>query len=334
MWTTALQAAGVEVLAVSHRSVHLGFQGLSRDFELVRRGRAPFLNEVKPAPARPSLLVAPSVSPSVGERLEDRGWSWADDAGAFCVRFSPRVVAFSQGTGTGPESSVRSDGVGLPEIRLRRVTGFAVLRRLIELTAAAPERKITQADVARASGQEQSRVSRVLSSLRASGVVTGGYGTWYPLDPSTAIKAWLAHYPGPGGVNTHWAGLGDVWTATVAALDELGPGVVVSGDVGADLVASWRSPRRAVVYAESAHDLSAAGLLPVPVDQAQVVVCVPEDRTVWPLHPLERSFRGRSVQVADPLQVWWDARQATDVDAGESAERVRDWVYDVLRVTA
>ena len=47
------------------------------------------------------------------------------------------------------------------------------------------------------------------------------------------------------------------------------PGTVaVSGDVAADLIAPWRSPYRAVLYARAGLDLTPAGLTPAGEDDA------------------------------------------------------------------
>jgi hypothetical protein len=152
---------------------------------------------------------------------------------------------------------------------------------------------------------------------------------WSLTNWDRALKVWLATYPGPRGVLTYWSGLSDVWSSTLTALDGLPDSAVVSGDAAVDLIAPWRQPRVATIYAPSMGDLTSTGLVQVPAPtDGTVAVCVPEDRTVWPTEPFIRTFRDRPINVADPIQVLSDVTHTRDEDASQAAERLIDWIRE------
>ena len=75
------------------------------------------------------------------------------------------------------------------------------------------------------------------------------------------------------------AGVPEQARAAVAALSAAGMPAAVSGDVAADLLAPWRRPGRAVVYADPSdrpvHDeLTAAGLRPSGAGEATLELIV------------------------------------------------------------
>jgi len=55
-------------------------------------------------------------------------------------------------------------------------------------------------------------------------------------------------------------------------------------------------------------------------------VCVPADPSVWPIEPIERTFRNRTLRVADPLQVLVDVARKRDADSAAAAERLINWI--------
>lgn len=146
-------------------------------------------------------------------------------------------------------------------------------------------------------------------------------------DRTRALDLWLANYPGPGGTATHWAGLDGMWPATLSVLEQLPAGSVVSGDAGANLLAPWRRPTRAVVYGGQLPDLSMTGFVPVArADEASVTVVVPADRSVWPVVAIHRTFEQRQVALVDPLQVLWDVTRSGGLDSDQAADQLRTWV--------
>ncbi len=317
MWTDVLTAAGVEVRAADERSVMLRHGDQRGQFRLKRYARPPRPNEVRAVPWPDALLVAPDLSAQVRARLLATGWSWVSDSGYVHLRFPGAVVDADP---TAPQAVQPAK----PAVRARGVGGFAVLRRIIE---AAEGTAVRQVDLAATTAMSQARVSQLLSLWRRDGIVEGSRAAWRVSDRARALDVWLAGYPGPGGTTTHWVGLDGMWPAALSVLDRLPVGSVTSGDAAADLLAPWRRPVRAVLYATQLPDLGATGLVPVvSADEASVTVVVPADRSVWPVEPLSRTFEKREVALADPLQVLWDLTRSGGLDADQASARLRAWV--------
>ncbi|HVV77169.1 MAG TPA: hypothetical protein VHC43_14155 [Mycobacteriales bacterium] len=269
-------------------------------------------------------MVAPSLSVSAEARLRELGWSWVTDAGQLHLRFPGHAVDAAGNRGRparAPTSSARRSARG--------VGTFAVVRRMLLVSHS------RQVELAAATGLTQPRISQILNRLAADDIVARDENGWTLTDWDRALQAWLSSYPGPRGVVTYWSGLDDVWSSTLTALDALPDTAVVSGDAAADLLAPWRQPRLATVYVTSMDDLGATGLVQVtPRSEGTVAVCVPDDRTVWPTAPITRTFRDRTINLADPVQVLRDVRLAEDDDARQAAERLVDWIKNQYVVTA
>lgn len=249
-WIAALASAGVELREVHGDTVLLGHEGQAQQFLLRRRSRSPRPSEIRSPAASATLLVAPCVSAGAQRRLGDLGWSWVTDTGQVHLRFGDGVVDFD------PSAATVDVPAGERRMRVRGVGGFAVLRRLLE----APEdATVRQRDLALGTGLTQARVSQLLAALRRDDIVDGSRAAWRVADRDRAFDAWLRGYPGPGGTVTHWTSLDDMWTTTLALLDILPAGTVASGDAGADLLAPWRRPEHAVLYAPHLPDLSRSG---------------------------------------------------------------------------
>jgi hypothetical protein len=316
-WVDTLAALGVEVASADAQHVALRHAGRSRSFLLDRRSRQPRPSELAAAASPDALLIAPKLSVSSQERLLDLGWSWITDAGQVHLRFGDHVVSSPART-----SEPASQSPVIASALIRGIGTFAVIRRL--LVGPPPA---SQADLALTTGVTQPRVSQILQALVRQGLVTRYEGMWRITDWDYVLQSWLAQYPGPGGTTTCWTGLDDVWSQAVAALSVLPGEAVVSGDLGADLLAPWRQPRRATVYVPALCDLKQTGLVQVggTADTA-VAVCVPDDRSVWPAEAITRSFRGHRIRVADPIQVLWDMQAAADDDSIQAAEQVARWL--------
>lgn len=302
-WAEALSAAGAEIVSATRDRVTLRSVHGEQSFTVHRRSRPPYPSEFTVPAAGNALLVAPRLTPAVEARLAELGWSWATGAGQVRVRFGEHVIT--------PEPAPEP---AIPPAVIRGTAAFLALRRLL----ASPMR---QGDLAAAMGVSQPRASRVLSDLAGQGLVARDDGRWQVRDWDQAAAAWLARYPGPGGTVTWWSALDtDPWALTLTALSVLPAEAVVSGDTGADLIAPWRRPARAVIYTPGWHDLERAGLVQAGAPGSTVItVCVPEDRGVWPAEPFTRTFRDRRVNAADPFQVLWDVRRTGDADSAEAA---------------
>ncbi len=261
-------------------------------------------------------MIAPKLSASSQEKLRGLGWSWVTDAGQMYLQFADQIVTYPP-PGTG---SVRSAGAAKPA-SVRGIGVFAVTRRLL---VSAPA---SQVELASTTGLSQPRVSQILNALVKDGLVEREDRRWRTVDWDAGLHLWLQNYPGPGGVTTYWTGLDDAWPQMLTALRALPDDTVASGDQGADLLASWRQPRRAVVYVRTLRDLGPTGLVQVGgTSAATLSVCAPADQSVWPTEPIRRTFGNHEILVADPLQVLWDIQADASEDSSQAAERLTQWL--------
>lgn len=311
----AFADAAVDLTSIDSACIVLRHADRTRSFQLHQRARALRPSEVTAPPTTDALLVAPGLTPSVEARLRKLGWSWVTDDGRLHLRFGDHVV---DNSAPSPAPRFGSQTTHLPA----RGTGtFAVLRRLL----ARPRWR--QVQLAEASGLTQARVSQVLTMLSEAGLVARDSDGWAVTDWERALHVWLSSYPGPRGVTTYWSGIDDVWSNTLRALDGLPDDAAVSDDVAADLLAPWRQPRSATIYVSAINNLASTGLVPVTArDEGTVAVCVPGDCSVWPIEPIDRTFRDRKIHVADPFQVLSDIVSADDEDSAPAAERLTTWI--------
>jgi hypothetical protein len=59
---------------------------------------------------------------------------------------------------------------------------------------------------------------------------------------------------------------------------------------------------------------------------ANVIVRMPDDQSVFPNPALTAQFRGSDVPLADPLQQIWDLNDLGGADRLEAAGRLRQWL--------
>jgi len=266
------------------------------------------------------LVVAPSASDAAMAAAADAGWSVLtlnaeESAGPRgLIRLPGRDVVI----GNDPSRPARADR-GRPG---RPPWGkFALVRHML---TAGP---ITQVDLAHAAGTSQPQVSRAFADLRARGLVeqvaTSAGPRWRIADRRALVTWWLDTYPGPGGITTYWFGLTPPVEQARAVVRHLQPTgqVAVSGDVAADLVAPWRRPQRAVVYAAAGdarapRDVTAAGLTPSGAQEATLELVVPGDLGMFP----PSAWPDASMPLADALQVAWDVRRAPGPDADQALD--------------
>jgi hypothetical protein len=178
----------------------------------------------------------------------------------------------------------------------------------------------------------QGRVSQALTTLVDAGLVSrtsvAGRPRWQAADWDKLADWWLDTYPGAGGLTTYWYGLADPAEQARAVVSRMrGSGVpaAVSGDVAADVLAPWRRPGRAVLYADlaghpAAADLTAAGLTPSGPEEATLELVVPADHGVWPRH---QAHPNTDLPLADGLQVLWDVRRSPGSDADQAVAALR-----------
>lgn len=259
------------------------------------------------------MLVVADASGAAAARARAAGWSLVTDDGPAWVRFSDHDVLELPGATPQPP---------VPRRRGPASRGATTLVRRLLL----PGADTTQRGLAALSGVSQPRVSQVFRMLSAAGLIRRTGSGWTATDWDALCDWWLAHYPGPGGLTTWWAGVGTPGELAVTTLSVLPAGAVpvVSGDVAADLIAPWRRPALTVVYARRGVDLVDAGLVPLPSPEgALLAFTVPEDVGVWPPEPTVRTWRATDVPIADELQILYDLERSPGPDAQEAADRWR-----------
>ena len=298
-------------------------------FAVESKGRAPYPQEIERLHLKwqdlallgHPLLAMPFVSESLGAALTGAGWSWADDQGNFDLR-APGLILRQRRTTVSP-----------PVLRktLPSSSGsFAVIRALVrQRTASEVYGTTALADLA---GVSQPRASQVLGQLHDLGLVEQtGRGRWKP-QSAGLIDRFLSEYPGPGGSESYYYSLDPPINVAVRAGHAGGSNrqIVASADVGPDLIAPWRRPSQVILYTSHVLDPSALGLVDAQGrHDANVIVRMPQDQSVFPSPPLVAQVLGQDVPMADALQQIWDLENLGGADRHEAAGRLREWLLTV-----
>lgn len=316
MWITTLEDNGIAVLPVDSEHVRLTSDDQSAVFFVLKIPRTARSHDIKPAPDRRALLVAHSITSEALERAWAQGWSVVTDDGAGRLRLARRRVELGSTEAPRPAARPRGrPGRGI----------FSVVRLLFAL-----ENGARQDEIAAWANVGQPAVSKALSRLAESGLVAKGPEGWEAIDRAKLISWWLEHYPGPGGIETHWFGVDPINEQAhnaYEALDRERANPVVSGDVAADLVTPWRTPRRATLYAQRGTDLSTIGLTPSDVSTSTLTLVLPDDPGVWPIAQAFIEMRGHGdVARANAFQVLYDLRHSPGADAAEALDAWRAWM--------
>jgi hypothetical protein len=317
VWNSVLEEHGVAVIPVDHEHVRLDADDGSAVFYVLTVPRVARPRDLRPAPERNALLVAHAITAEALERAESGGWSVVTDDGAVRLRLAGRLLHFD----ARPSLAAPKRPRGRPGR-----SAFSVIRALF-----ASEGGATQEEIAQFARVSQVAVSKAISRLSDLGLVARGTHGWEVSDRVGAMSWWLANYPGPGGIETHWYGLEAIaeqaWRA-YRALDAQRSRPVVSGDVAADLVAPWRTPRRAVLYAERGADLAQVGLTPTDADNATLALVLPQDHAVWPVSTVALiAMPGHGdIGRANAFQVLYDLSRSPGPDAGEALQAWRGWM--------
>jgi hypothetical protein len=250
----------------------------------------------------------------VAQRLIASGWSWADGEGSFDLRASgfrlrQRAV---QRRPERPEPTTLPRGPG----------SWGVIRALI----AAPGPTVEVANL-RGPGQVTAgRTYQVLRKLSALALVEPAQrGSWRS-DKEALLDRYLAEYPGPGGSVTHLYSLDEPLELARRA-SATAAKVVISADVGADLLVPWRRPDHLVAYSGPGAFLGKLlGATPAHGrHDANITWRVPEDTSIFYLaRPV--AVEGVQVVVADPVQLIWELGALGGDDRLEAAEKLRQWL--------
>jgi hypothetical protein len=302
--------------------------GVRARFAAEVKSRAPYPGELRGIDRKRTalaahgapLLIVPFVSESAGAALTEAGWSWGDEQGNFDLRAAGLVAR--QRTATSPPARGRKT---LPH----GSGSFAIVRALIDprrdddvsvgATALAGEAKVSQP-----------RASQVLRQLHSLGLVDSvGHGRWQPRREDL-LNRFLNEYPGPGGSEQYFYTLDPLSEVAMhLARTSARHHFVVSADVGPDLIRPWRRPSTVIVYTDGALD--AAVLQSVGAtgkNDANVIVRMPADKSVFPREQLAAEFKGTSIPLADPVQMIWDLQDLGGADRAEAAGKLRQWLLD------
>lgn len=310
--SAALAGTGVAVTpGGANADVRLTIGRKSWPFAVVSRARAPYPNELASLPDLPPragrLLVCDYMPERVAARLEDAGWSWADDAGNHSVT----------GPGLRLRQRLRGEAPARPTRRLlpQGEGGLRVVRHL-----AGHDGDVRPSALAARLGLPRPRVAQILARLQDAGLAEPrARGVWHA-ERASLVDTFLSDYRGPGGTVTYWYTLDEPMTAA-QALATTAPEVVVSGDVASDLLAPWRRPTHLIVYHPGRF--TPPGMVEATGRAgANVEVRSPADLTVFPTDPLQAA----GLALADPLQILWDEQALGGDDRDEAVGRCRQWL--------
>lgn len=301
--------------------------GVEARFAAEEKQRAPYPNELTRLSAqRPALgrlgrplLIVPFVSEALGRALIEAGWSWADTQGNFDLR-APGLVLRQRRTTTAPKPR---------RTKLPQGSGsLAIVRALIRLGDGKREESGATALAVQAK-VSQPRASQVLSQLHALGLVEKSReGRWIPRR-ETLLDRFLADYRGPGGSEQYLYSLDPPTEVAVrsARLRTSRRPIVVSADVGPDLILAWRRPTTLVLYATHEIDTDALGVVEAHGSHdANVVLRIPRDRSVFPAPELVVEVQDVEIPLADPSQLIWDLENLGGADRLEAAGMLREWL--------
>lgn len=296
-------------------------------FAVEEKARAPYPNELPRlmaqrdaiAHAGEPMLVVTFVSEALASTLRAAGWSWADAQGNFDLR-APGLVLRQRRTSSPP----RPTRTELPQ----GSGSLAIIRSLIRFDQDENEEASGSALAAQAN-VSQPRASQVLHQLLKLKLVERTHaGRWSPRREAL-LDRFLADYRGPGGSERHLYSLDPPADVAVraAGISSTTRPVVVSADVGPDLLLAWRRPTLVVLYTSGDIDPSALGLVDAQGSHdANVVIRSPRDRSVFPVPALVADVRGVDVPLADPVQQIWDLQHLGGADRIEAAGLLREWL--------
>ena len=320
MWSALLEENGITVVPVDGAHVTLRRGSQRAIYTVVTTSSRVHPSDVMEPPEQNALLIAPALSEAAAQRARSRGWSAIPDEGPAWLLFHGQEFKLKRS-----DMATRSQHQSR---RGRRGWGiFSVLRALLALEGAA-----RQSDLVEFAKVSQPRISQALRVLATLELVERGPSGWAVADKVKAITWWVDHYPGPGGLVSHWYGLDPVLEQAFRVHELLaakGSRPAVSGDVAADLVAPWRTPGHALLYAESGADLAGVGLTSASPQDATLTLVLPADHAVWPISHTPRTVElpgFGNVTRTDALQVLYDLNHASGPDAHDAARAWLDWM--------
>jgi hypothetical protein len=333
----SLRDAGVSVRQLEGRGtgaaradaiLAVELNGVGARFAAEMRSRAPYPGELAGIDQRrrtiamdgAPLLVVPFVSESAGAALAGAGWSWGDEHGNFDLRAAGFVVR---------QRRTSSPPVRRHKTLPRGSRSYAVIRTLISLDA--DDVSIGATSLATQAKVSQPRASQVLRRLHSLDMVkSAGHGRWQPRREDL-LDRFLTEYPGPGGSEQYFYTL-DPLAQVAARLARIPAGrhdLAVSADVGPDLIRPLRRPSTVIVYTDGALEAAdVQGVEATAKTDANVIVRMPTDQSVFPRQQFEGDFKGATIPLADPVQMIWDLQDLGGTDRAEAAGELRQWLLD------
>ena len=307
--------------------IELRADGLESTFAIETRRRAPYPSEIRSLDDRvfaisehgAPLLLAPYVSQGIGNLLNEHGWSWADEAGNFGIR-SRGLRLFQRISNSPPK----------PRRNLPQGNGaLAIVRFLIRMSEELGD--IGPTELSKIAQVSQPRASQVLAQLQRLNLIERG-PDGYHADREALLDAFLNEYRGPGGGEAMFYSLDAPSAAAldvIGALDRDNHQVAVSADVGADILAPWRSPTVAVIYIDGPVDANDIGLVAAQSpNDANVFLRFPNDTSVFRYPSLDATLSGRSVPLVDETQILWDLHELGGDDRIEAADELRQQILE------
>jgi hypothetical protein len=170
----------------------------------------------------------------------------------------------------------------------------------------------------------------VIAKLTELGFVSkSANGARRLVEREALLDRFLLEYRGPGGSTRNLYSLDSpLVTARRAAEAGVGHGdLVVSADVGPDLVAPWRKPTILILYSRGGLSNSALGTVQAESRySANVIVRTPQDLSVFPVHRSVADHDGVEIPLADPIQMVWDLIDLGGAEREEAAGVLREWI--------
>jgi DNA-binding transcriptional ArsR family regulator len=203
---------------------------------------------------------------------------------------------------------------------------FSIIRSLIKFVDGEGD-SVGATALAAHAGVSQPRASQVLRLLQDQKLVEKAADRRWRPRRTELLDRFLAEYPGPGGSMLYFYSLDSPTDVAIRAARELKDRVVVSADVGPDLIRPWRRPSEVILYAQDLVDAARLGLVQAHGrHDANVVVRMPTDRSVFPVPALVAEVQGAEVGLADPSQMIWDLRDLGGADRSDAAAELRTWL--------
>ena len=268
------------------------------------------------------LLITAFVSEALGPLLTAAGWSWADAQGNFDLR-APGLTLRQRRTTAAPKARSKS----LPQ----GSGSLAIIRALIGFRDGEDEelRATTLAAQAKVS---QPRASQVLRQLHDLGLIERSRSGRCGTRPRGAPRPPSGRLPGPRRVRavSVQPGLTDRCRHSCRGANARERPIVVSADVGPDLLLAWRRPSVVILY--TTHEIVPGDLGLVEAQgrhDANVIIRYPDDRSVFPAPDLIAELHGVEIPLAAPSQLIWDLHDLGGADRLEAAGMLREWLLRI-----